>query len=191
MKTERRFLETDLALAQEAKRQMVVGYAARFEARSDDLGGFTEIIMPGAFASALSGDVRALINHDFNLVLGRTRAGTLRLREDGVGLAVEIDLPETQAARDLAALMARGDVNQMSFGFTTARDEWSFDAERGTTRVIHEVGELFDVSVVSIPAYPQTEAALRGLEAARLAAAPTRPALRAGILTARAVLAGL
>lgn len=140
----------------------VRGHAAVFDVLSEELFGFREKIAPGAFAGAADRDVRALINHDDNLVLGRTRAGTLRVSEDGVGLAVEIDMPDTAAARDLAESMRRGDVDQMSFGFVTRED--SFETVGGDlVRTLHKV-DLFDVSVVTFPAYPQTDAALRSLE---------------------------
>ncbi len=143
------------------------GYAAVFGNLSDDLGGFREQISAGAFADAISrDDVRALINHDPNLVLGRNRAGTLVMREDGNGLAVEITPPDTQAARDLVALMERGDVSQMSFAFTVSKEDqsWERSGSGPWIRTIRKVARLFDVSVVTYPAYPSTSAAMRALE---------------------------
>ena len=143
------------------------GYAAVFNNLSDDLGGFREQITAGAFADAIGrDDVRALVNHDPNLVLGRNRSGTLIMREDANGLAVEITPPDTQAARDLVALMERGDVSQMSFAFTVSKDDQSWE-RTGTgpwIRTIRKVQRLFDVSVVTYPAYPSTSAAMRALE---------------------------
>ena len=139
----------------------VAGYAAVCDSWSEDLGGFRERIAPGAFAESIGDDVRALVDHRSELILGRTKAGTLRLAEDARGLAVEIDLPDTRVARDLAESMARGDVDQMSFGFTVAQDRWSRGIEGVAERTILRVGRLFDVSVVTFPAYPETEAAMR------------------------------
>ena len=111
------------------------------------------------------GDVRALWNHDPNHVLGRTKNGSLSLVEDAVGLAVSIRPPETQMARDALVLIERGDVSQMSFGFRTLSDRWHL--EKGEEiRELVEV-KLFDVSPVTFPAYPQTDVALRSLQAWR------------------------
>jgi HK97 family phage prohead protease len=154
----------------------LVGYAAKFDSWSEDLGGFRERIKPGAFDRALAGehDVRALINHDSNLILGRSRSGTLRLSSDEVGLRMELDLPDTQVARDLSTSIQRGDIDQMSFGFMVDRGGslWDLDAEP-VERTITEVSQLLDVSVVTFPAYPQTEVALRSLGEAKAAVPPT------------------
>jgi hypothetical protein len=141
------------------------GYAARFDKWSEDLGGFTEKIKRGAFKKALkNADVRALFNHDPNYVLGRSTAGTLALKEDDKGLLMANDPPDTQWANDLMVSVDRGDISQMSFGFTVDKDEWHEDKEGRMTRTIHEVGRLLDVSVVTYPAYPDTAVALRSLE---------------------------
>ena len=133
------------------------GYAATFTATAD-LGAFRERIAPGAFRNALSGDVLALLDHDAGKVLGRTRTGTLELREDGKGLAFAIDVPDTAAGRDVLALAARGDLGGMSFGFLVPEggEEWD-----GTTRTLRSI-DLREISVVSAwPAYEGTEIALR------------------------------
>lgn len=136
------------------------GYAAVFNSMSEDLGGFREIIAPGAFSDTLDADVRALWNHDANHVLGRTKSGTLRLYEDQRGLRVEIDAPE--AAGWILDSMRRGDVDQMSFGFRTRDDQWEMK-DGYPLRTLRKV-DLFDVSVVTFPAYPETDAAVRSLE---------------------------
>ena len=142
------------------------GYAAVYGARSLDLGGFVEVIEPGAFDAAIAeDDVRALINHDRNLVLGRSKAGagTLSLSSDEVGLRTEIDeLPDTSYARDLVELLRRGDVDQMSFGFVTIRDRWETEEDGTELRTLLEA-RLFDVSPVTFPAYPDTLAEARAL----------------------------
>lgn len=144
----------------------IIGHAALFDSLSENLGGFRERIAAGAFAETLkSADIRALFNHDPNFVLGRNKSGTLRLKEDKAGLAIEIDPPETQAAKDLIISMQRGDINQMSFGFRTVEDRWNkIDGE--WIRTLLAV-ELFDVSPVTYPAYTQTDVAVRSLEKMR------------------------
>lgn len=144
----------------------VAGYAAVFGEEADIGGYFREVIARGAFDKSLkTADVRAFFGHDRNRVLGRTSAGTLRLREDTKGLAAEIDLPDTTDGRDVAALIERGDVSGMSFGFIVLRQEWD-ETTDPPTRTIHDL-DLLEVSVVSMPAYDGTSIALRGLEEAR------------------------
>ena len=147
------------ALEVRASGRRLEGYAATFgsEAR---IGRVLETIAPGAFAGGLAGDILALLDHDPGKVLGRTRSGTLTLREDGRGLAFTLDLPETQAGEDVRALAERGDLGGMSFGFTipAGGDEW-----RGDHRTLKRVA-LREISVVSAwPAYPDTELSLRAM----------------------------
>jgi len=145
---------------------VIRGYAAVFNTLSEDLGGFREQLSTGAFSDAIgASDVRALINHDPNLVIGRNKAGTLAMREDATGLYVEIVPPDTQAARDLVESMKRGDVNQMSFAFTVGKEDqtWARDGNGPWIRTIKKVSRLFDVSVVTYPAYTATEAAVRAM----------------------------
>lgn len=143
------------------------GYAARFNVVSEPIGGrFVERIAPGAFDDVLGNDVRALINHDPSLILGRSTAGTLRLSVDGQGLAYEVDLPDTAYARDLATSIGRGDINQSSFGFSLDLDgeEWSRADGGMKVRTIVRVKRLYDVSPVTYPAYQEASVALRSLE---------------------------
>jgi HK97 family phage prohead protease len=136
------------------------GHAAVFDRESEDLGGFREVIARGAFRRALDAnqDTVALFNHDPNYVLGRTTNNTLDLREDPRGLHAYFQAPDTQYARDIREIVKRGDVSQMSFAFTVARDDWQ-EREDGTIlRRVLEVGRLHDVSLVTTPAYPQTDA---------------------------------
>jgi len=147
----------------------VVGYAAVFGPLSEDLGGFRERIDPAAFDFSIKQnvDVRALVDHESGKVLGRRSNGTLQIATDKTGLRVEIDLPETSYANDLKALMARGDISQMSFAFTVPPngDSWDGTTEDGLRlRTLKDV-RLVEVSVVAIPAYPDTTAALRKLHA--------------------------
>ena len=144
----------------------IAGHAAVFDQLSDPIMGFREKIAPGAFRKSIrrKDDVRALWNHDPNYVLGRTKSGTLRLKEDNIGLAIEIQPPDTQWANDLVTTIERGDVDQMSFGFVVIKEEWNEDHKKGeTTRTLEEV-DLFDVSPVTVPAYPQTNVAVRAKE---------------------------
>ncbi len=148
------------------------GHAAKFDSLSEDLGGFRERIAPGAFANTIkTGDIRALFNHDSNIVLGRNKSGTLRLSEDSAGLAFEVDAPQTQLVRDMVlAPIERGDVSQCSFGFVTLNDKWAnMDGE--WVRTLLEV-DLFDVSPVTYPAYPSTDVAVRSLQEAIKHATP-------------------
>ena len=136
------------------------GYAALFNSWSQDLGGFREQIAPGAFTKSLpADDVRALLNHDKNYVLGRNRSGTLVLTEDERGLRFEVSAPDTQWARDLAESVKRGDIDQCSFGFQAVRDDWR-TADGIDERTLIEV-RLFDVSIVTYPAYLDTSANVR------------------------------
>lgn len=166
MKLERRIIRTPEIRASEDGKT-IIGYAAVFNSLSDDLGWFREKIRPGAFSKCLAGDpdVRCLFNHDSNLVLGRTRNGTLDLLEDDKGLKFECQLPDTQTARDLRALIERGDVSQCSFGFYVLEQAWEekkVGDQVETTREIIEC-ELFDVSPVTFPAYPATSVEARTL----------------------------
>ena len=145
----------------------ITGYAARFKKDSLDLGGFVEQIAPGAFANALkNSDVRALKNHDPNLILGRSTNGTLSLNENTIGLKFEVEPPDTATGRDTLAEVKRGDITGASFSFIVAPggDSWSQKDGRAM-RVINEVEELFDVGPVTYPAYPDTAVATRSLEA--------------------------
>ena len=153
----------------------ITGYAAVFDKWSEDLGGFKEKIRSGAFRKAIAkSDVRGLFNHDSNYVLGRQSNGTLTIKEDKNGLWMEIDPPDTQIIRDLVlAPIKRGDIKEQSFAFIVAEngDEWKNlhgeKPDEPTTRTIIEVDELFDVSPVTYPAYPDTSVALRSMNKAK------------------------
>jgi HK97 family phage prohead protease len=146
----------------------IAGYAAVFNMRSDLLGGyFVEIIAPGAFDEVLTQDTRGLFNHDPNYLLGRTTSGTLRLTTDARGLAYEIDTPDTLTIRDLVvAPIARGDMSGSSFAMRVAPGGDTWHEEDGVViRTIYKVAELRDVGPVSFPAYPDSSAAQRSLDA--------------------------
>jgi HK97 family phage prohead protease len=156
----------DLAATDEGK---LVGYAAVFNSRSHDLGGFIEVIAPGAFERTLreNPDVLALVEHDTSKVLARTTNGSLRIAEDARGLRVEITPADTSYARDLLALVKRGDVAGMSFRFRPYPNGHAMDLRSSPPiRTLTSV-ELKEVSVVVEPAYPATEVSVRALEEAR------------------------
>jgi HK97 family phage prohead protease len=147
------------------KPPVIEGYASVFNSNSLDLGGFIERVAAGAFTNTLikNPDVRALIDHESGKILGRTKANTLRLSQDDNGLRVEIDPPDTSYATDLMASMDRGDVDQMSFGFSVVNQRWD-DVNGQTICTLLEVDlDGGDVSVVTFPAYPDTSAAIREL----------------------------
>jgi len=152
---------------------VLTGYASVYDVRSEPIYGmFYEIVRRGAFAAALKGDddVRALFDHDSGRVLGRTRSRTLRLSDDAKGLKFELDLPDTTDARDLATLIERRDISEMSFGFRKLKDRWQEETQPDglvvTTRELLEV-ELFDVSPVAYPAYPETDVSVRSFQGFR------------------------
>lgn len=154
------------------------GFAAVFDSRSEDLGGFVEVIKRGAFKDRTADDVRLLINHDPNLLLARTTSGTLELKEKPEGLHVVADIADTQAGRDLQVLIDRGDMSQMSIGFRVLEDSWDVDPEDSDRllRTITKVRELFDVSPVTYPAYPETSIERGLIPAARdLSPPPSEP----------------
>lgn len=144
----------------------ISGYAALFNQETVIGGayGFREQIAPGAFDDAVGrDDVRALFNHDPNFLLGRTKSGTLRLKVDKKGLRYDVDLPDTAQARDIRELIRRGDVSGSSFGFVVQGDEWDetpLKSGKLPLRTLTKV-ELYDVSPVTYPAYPQTSVSAR------------------------------
>jgi HK97 family phage prohead protease len=147
------------------KQPKIIGHAAVFDVLSENLGGFREIIKPGAFTKALQeDDIRALFNHNPGFILGRKASGTLALREDDKGLAIEIIPPDTHTANDVLKSIERGDISQMSFGFRVRAggESWSEDENGETIRTLTDL-KLFDVSPVTFPAYPKTGVAVRSL----------------------------
>lgn len=151
----------------EGEAPIIIGYAATFNQRSKNLGGFVEVIAPGAFDDVLEDDVRGLFNHDSNIVLGRTLSGTCKITVDNIGLRYEITPPETQTVRDLVlAPIQRGDINGSSFAFQIKSDgeSWDEDDDGVYVRTITKIARLKDVSPVTYPAYNDTDSAVRSLE---------------------------
>ena len=186
--------------------QVLVGYAAVYNRFSLPLreGGsqFREIILPGAFDKILTRqrgkqDVVALLNHNSDLILGRSSSGTLELSSDDKGLRYVVTPPDTQVGRDTLELVRRRDLRGSSFAFSVdakSGERWSSD-EQGAVREIREVSSLVDVSVVLTPAYPASSVtvAQRSYEAwlaSQTAAEPT-PAPAAQADRSRSALRGV
>jgi HK97 family phage prohead protease len=138
------------------------GYAAVFNALSVDFYGWRETIAPGAFTRSLMADpdVVCLRDHDNAILLGRTASKTLKLEQDAVGLRFECVLPDTTQAADLCVLIDRGDINGCSFAFSCNLDDWKTIDDGTAIRTVIEA-DLYDVSVVTQPAYPDTSVSLR------------------------------
>ena len=163
-----RAMETIKAVDDE---QMIVeGYALRFNTLSNDLGGFVETISPEALKEADLSDVRCYFDHDTSKVLGRTTSETLELNVDDEGLYFRCQLPNTSYSKDLYENIRLGNINQCSFGFILDEDGDSFekrDSDGLFKRTIRKIQSLFDVSIVTYPAYNDTDVApaLRSIEA--------------------------
>jgi uncharacterized protein len=149
------------AVRSEGDGRYVSGYASVFN-QITDIGPFLEQVKPGAFARAISDrqDVRALLNHDSNLVLGRISNGSLHLKEDTFGLWFRCDVGRTKFGDDLLEMIRRQDVRECSFGFSVAPggEEWTTvtsDSGRRELRTLTDL-DLFDVSAVTFPAYSGT-----------------------------------
>ena len=151
---------SNLEVSAEGNGNTLVGYAALFDSPSEPMP-FIEYVKRGAFSKTLNdgADVRLLIDHE-GVPLARSKSGTLALEEDERGLRVEAELdPMNPDAARIMSAMKRGDLSQMSFAFRTIKDNWNTDR---SVRELREV-QLFDVSVVTFPAYEETVAELRKL----------------------------
>jgi HK97 family phage prohead protease len=149
----------DFEVRSEGDGMTFTGYASVFNSPSEDLGGFVEYVAPGAFKRSLQSrnEVKLLWNHDSGEPLASLRGGTMQLLEDERGLKVTAQLPNTTRGRDIAELLRTKVIDSMSFGFNVIKDSWSRD---GQTRTLESV-RLFEVSVVSFPAYEATVAQVR------------------------------
>lgn len=149
-----------------ANGKTVSGYAAKFNTRSENLGTTTapwfEEIAPGAFPDLNGQDVRALVNHNPDCILARSKrgSGSLTLRIDAVGLHYQFEAPDTQVGRDLLASIKRGDIDQSSFSFMVEKDEWSEEGGVSIRRIL-KISTLLDVSPVAYPAYESTSVSAR------------------------------
>jgi uncharacterized protein len=170
MSIERRTIATEVRASKGDNGELFIsGYASVFNTESHDLGGFREVVAPGAFTRSIKEkrDVKALFNHDANYVLGRSKNGTLTLAQDEKGLQYRCQLNSAmQSHRDLHASIERGDIDECSFAFSVGRDGqvWSERSmEGGSVQVVRTLVDvdLFDVSAVCYPAYPGTEVGAR------------------------------
>ena len=165
---ETRYLQLDVRAEKRADEKLVIkGQAAVFNQETVIRGWFREQIKPGAFQRVLSEkpDTIGCFNHDWNVVLGRTTAGTLILQETPDGLDYEIEInPDDPEALSVYAKVARGDVSQSSFAFQVGVEEWFYPPDNSKDlplRTITEFSNLFDVCPATFGAYPQTSAAVR------------------------------
>lgn len=144
--------------SQSAKGKTISGYAIVWNSPSKDLGGFTEIVNPKALDGVDLSNVLMLNNHDYTQVLASVKAGTLTLETDDKGLHFTAQLPNTSFANDVYEEVQSGNVDSCSFGFDSDddTDEWTKDDDGNITRTINQVKSLFDVSVVAVPAYDDT-----------------------------------
>lgn len=174
--------------------RLIRGTAIVFNSLSQEIMGFKERIMPEAVnrtMNAKSGedfDVRALVDHDSSKIIGRRSAGTLSLRKESDGLKVKIDPPDTSYARDVVQSLARGDISGMSFGFQVLEDRWHTEDGMDVREVLDM--RIFEVSIVTFPAYTATDAsvAMRSLDRFRKEHGSWRPSLK---LREQMVRAGL
>lgn len=143
---------------------IIEGYFAVFDSNYDICPGMSESIAPGAFTNTITGDIRALVNHDTTLVIGRTKAKTLELQEDERGLWGRIHInPNDTAAMDLYNRVKRGDVDGCSFGFDIVDEETEFLDNGDIHWTIREV-ILYEVSCCTFPAYEQTNISARSAQ---------------------------
>ena len=156
-----RSVATEFATRQDGDTPHISGYFAVFNSIYEIAPGMSESIAPGAFSRTLSNDVRALINHDSTLVLGRTKAHTLELREDERGLWGDVAInPNDGDAMNLYERVKRGDVDQCSFGFEIVSEETDFREDGSVHWTIKEIN-LFEVSACTFPAYEATNISAR------------------------------
>lgn len=160
---ERRYTAGRVELRARSDKRSIGGYAAKFNRTSQNLGGFVEVINPTFFNKSRGDgwpDVLARYNHDDNMLLGTTAAGTLRLSLDDQGLVYEVDPP--QSRQDIVELVERGDVQKSSFAFQMFEDDWGMSDQGFPQRTLVS-GALKDVAPVNTPAYLDTSAGLRSL----------------------------
>jgi len=149
-----------------SKGRTITGYAAKFDTWSEPIyGWFVEKIARGAFEKTDMSDVIMVFNHDISGVLARTTSGTLKLSVDETGLRFEFEAPETTLGNDMLELVKRGDISKCSFKFVVETDEWRYADDSNKLeydeRTVKAIAQLYDVSLVTYPAYKDTEASVR------------------------------
>lgn len=154
-------IHTEFVARDEGEAPTIEGYFAVFNSLYEIAPGMTESVVPGAFSRTLANDIRALTNHDTTLVLGRTKAHTLELREDEHGLWGKVSInPNDGDAMNLYERVKRGDVDQCSFGFEITDEETEFRDDGSVHWTIKDV-ELYEVSACTFPAYKETNISAR------------------------------
>lgn len=164
-----RMINTDFTTREDGDELTIEGYFAVFNSVYQITSSLSESIAPGAFTEALGGDVRALVNHDTTLVLGRNTANTLELREDSHGLWGRVRInPNDSAAVNSYERIKRGDVDGCSIGFDIAEEETEYRDDGSIHWTIKKVNPLYEVSVCTFPAYEQTNVQAREEQVATL-----------------------
>ena len=164
-----RSIVSDLQIRQQedgSKGRTITGYAAKFDTWSEPIyGWFVEKIARGAFEKTDMSDVIMVFNHDISGVLARTTSGTLKLSVDETGLRFEFEAPDTTLGNDMLELVRRGDISKCSFKFVVETDEWRYADDNNKLeydeRTVKAIARLYDVSLVTYPAYKDTEASVR------------------------------
>ena len=159
----------NIELRDEPESRHIEGYGSVFNERSLDLGGFVEMIAPGAFDGVIErSDVKCYLDHNPGKgILARSRngKGSLSLVVDEKGLQYSFDAPKTNLGDEVVEGIKRGDYSQSSFAFTVDDEVWTKEADGTYLRTITKIGGLYDVSIVANPAYEGTSVALRSLDA--------------------------
>lgn len=171
-KLEKRSTALGVEVRDDGGARTLSGYAVVYNSPTE-IGWFNEVIAPGAFSDQLGNDIRALVDHDYGRVIGRTKSGTLRLSDDSKGLSVEIDVPNTSDGNDIWELVGRRDISGMSFAFLPTKETWDETVDPPLRTILK--AEIFEVSCVACPAYPDTEIGRRSLEEWRDANPATTP----------------
>lgn len=161
-----RMIATDFTTREDGETNPTIeGYFAVFNSTYDIAPGMSESIAPGAFTEALGGDVRALVNHDTTLVLGRNKANTLELREDSHGLWGRVQInPNDKDAMNLYERVKRGDVDGCSIGFDIKEEETEFLENGDIHWTIKKIDPLYEVSACTFPAYQETNVSARSAQ---------------------------